>query len=255
MAYRNPAFVARHLGAEVGVSGITSSTTAAGQGVERLIDYRLGANMKFNAAAANQFVQYDLGNDQTASRLIIPAGHNLSGASYELRADGANPPTTVRASGTFGLGLADISWSPEVVARRWRLVILTSGQWEFGEMWLGRRRQTSTGVVQGWEAPWSVPQVRREFPARSAVLIEGPARRRWGIEHRALAGTDLDIYDEVLVRDGLPFWFFPPDDVIVTPLLMLLDQGTGERTQDSPEPRSSEGPTYTAKLDMTEQLE
>lgn len=252
MAYRNPAFIARHLAAEVGVSGITSSTTAAGQGVQRLIDYRLSVNMKFNAAAANQFVQYDLGGDQTASRLVIPDGHNLSGASFELRAGAANPPTTVRASGSFGLGLNEVSFS-EVVARYWRLVILTSGQWEFGELWLGHYRQTATGPKPGWSLPVYTPAVVRSFSTREAVLISGARRRRVELEHVGLSGTDLAIYDQIVALGvSAPFYFYAPDDTLGPLLVRLIDDA--DRAQDHPAPSVvSPGPTYTVKLRALEQ--
>lgn len=250
MAYRNPAFLSRHFAAEAGVGAITSSATAAGQGVARLIDYALSANMKFNAAAANQFVELDFGAAQSLSRLIIPPGHNLAGASYEVKRGDSSPPAITAASGAFAAGLNDISWT-EISRQFWRLTITTSGQWEFGELFFGRYQQTATGVAHAWKAPWLTPVVRRELPTREAILVEAPARRRFELSHEGLSSGDLAIYDELLmVGVGAPFWFYPTDDAIAGPLFMLLEDD-GDREQDHPAPQVAVN--YQVKLALREQ--
>lgn len=257
MAYRNPAFVARHFMAEAGVSAITSSATLAGQGVERLIDYRLAANMKFSTTATGLFVEVDFGADQSLDRLIIPAGHNMAGANLRVFANDTSPANGggsifVHNEASAGAGLLDFSWAT-VTKRYWRFISPTSGQWEFGELWFGQRQQTSTGPRIGWELPLFTPAVVRSFATREAVAIAGPSRRRMNLEHAALSGTDLAIYDEVLALGvALPFYAYAPDDTLADPILMRLVEDGG-RTQDHPIPKATAGPSYTVRLRALEQ--
>ena len=251
MAYRNPAFLVRNRVADAGAAAISSSATATGQGKERLIDSRIAKLFRFNAAAANQFIEVDLGSALSINRMVIPAGHNLSGCAVELRADTTPTPTTVRDSFTAGSGLIDRTFGP-LSFRYWRIVFTTSGQWELGEFVLGSYAQTADGIAQAWTAPRLSPVTVREFPSREAVLIEAAVRRRFELTHEGCSSADLAIYDEALDRGvGRPFWFWPPDDALASPLFVRLE-GDGEREQDSPNPKGT-GPTYKVKLAMREQ--
>jgi len=257
VAYRNPAFISRHYGAEVGVAAISSSVAAAaGFGKERLIDYRLGNNFKFSTVAAGHWVEFDLGalGGVAVNRLIMPAGHNLVGITINTKSGASSPATTSRGSTNAGAGLSDFTLT-ESTDRYWRIEfgVAASDDWEMPELWLGRYRQTTTGIVQSWEAPWLSPVVRREFPSRESMLVTAPARRRWELEHKGLTGTDLAIYDELLpLGVGVPFWFYPPDDAVTGPLLMLLEDD-GDREQDHPVPNGAAGPSYEVSLAMREQ--
>jgi hypothetical protein len=251
VAYRNPAFLVRNRVADAGASAITSSTTATGQGKERLIDSRIAKLARFNASAANQFFEVDFGSAVSIDRMVIPVGHNLNGCSVELLADTTATPTTVRDSFTAGSGVIDRSFGPHSY-RYWRIKFVTSGQWELGEWVLGDYQQTAEGIVQEWSAPRKSSVRVKEFPSREALLIEAAVRRRFEMTHQACSAADLAIYDEVLDRGvGRPFWFWSPDDSLTSPLFVRLEDDA-DREQDSPNPKGT-GPTYTVSLAMREQ--
>ena len=250
MAYRNPAFMVRHYGAEIGTAGITTGfATATGQGVSRLIDYRLATNMEF-AAAETHWIQYDLGaSPPPANRLIIPAGHNLYG-NLVLKSGATSPPGTTRVFQDAPASLIDFSWS-EVTARYWRLEFGQVDQWEIPELWLGQYQQLTTGPRPTWDLPVHTPAVIRSFATREAVLVSSPRRRRLALEHTALAGADLAIYDAVLANGvATPFYCWLPDDALATPILFRLTDD-GERTQDHPRPQAAL--SYTVRLRALEQ--
>ena len=252
MAYRNPAYLVRNRVADAGAGAITNSTTASGQNKDRLIDSRLAKLARFNAAAANQFFEVDFGAAVSINRMIIPAGHNLAGCDVELRAGSATNPASVIDSFTAAAGFIERTFGA-ASHRFWRIVFVTSGQWELGEWVLGEYKQTADGIAQAWEAPRKSPVVVREFPSREATLVEAPVRRRFELTHEACSATDLAIYDELLDRGvGRPFWFWPPDDALsAVPLFMRLEDDGG-RPQDHPNPKAS-GPTYSVQLRMVEQ--
>lgn len=251
MTYRNPAFLVRNRVADAGAAAITSSTTATGQGKERLIDSRIAKLARFNASGANQYFEVNFGAAVSIDRMIIPVGHNLNGCSIELRADTTATPTTVRDSFTAGAGLIDRSFAA-ISYQYWRIVFVTSGQWELGEWVLGDYQQTTEGIAQAWQAPRLSPVKVREFPSREALLIEAAVRRRFEMTHEGCNAADLAVYDEVLDRGvGRPFWFWPPDDALASPLFVRLEEDGG-REQDHPVPKAS-GPTYTVRLVMREQ--
>jgi hypothetical protein len=257
VAYRNPAFIARHYAAEKGVSFITTNHAAAtGFGKERLVDYRSSTNFKFAASQSDHWIEFQLFNPEPGppvNRLIIPAGHNLSGSTVTVKSGSVSNPGSTRASGVAGSGLFSLSWAEqsESESRYWRIEFSGSGQWELPELWLGRYRQVATGPRPAWELPLYTPAVVRAYASREAVLLAGPSRRRFQLDHVGLAGTDLAIYDEVLALGvALPFWFYAPDDALADPILMRLSED-GERTQDHPSPQA--GPTYTVRLRALEQ--
>ncbi len=252
MAYRNPAFLVSNLVAVASAAAISTGTAfASGLGKERLIDYRLGPLTQFSAAAANQYLEVDLGSAKAVNRLIIPVGHNLSGCSVELYGDTTANPTALRDSFTATAAAIDRTFA-SATFRYWRLKFVTNGQWAIGEWVLGAYAQTTSGVVQGWEAPYQSSVVKRSYPSHETTLVEAAARRVIKMEHKAVPSADLAIYDALLaVGVGVPFWHWPCDDSLSSPLLMLL-QDDGQRTQDSPAPQGT-GPTYTIGLEMIEQ--
>lgn len=251
MAYRNPAFLVANRVAVAGAAAISSSTLATGEGKERLVDGRLARLARFNAAAANQFLEVDLGSALSSNRLVIPAGHNLSGCSIELRAGAATNPATVIASVTpASSALVDVSFGA-ASHRFWRLVFITSGQWALGEWVLGTYAQTTTGVVSTWGNTIREPVLVETFPTREASILEGPARRELALEHRALTGADLATYDAVLASGrSSAFWHWPVDDAL-GPLLVKLSDAP-RREQDSPNPKGT-GTTYKVALELLEQ--
>jgi hypothetical protein len=84
---------------------LTSSTALAGREVQYLADYRRERSYyQAAAAAANQFVQSDLGAGNTGSFdfIWIDRGHNLWSTSLQAYAGANNVALTVPAVGTVG---------------------------------------------------------------------------------------------------------------------------------------------------------
>jgi len=257
VAYANPAFATRHLGAEVGVAAIeTKYATVAGFGKERLIDYRGALLMRFSASQSDHDIELDRGAGFDAtqwSRLVIPAGHNLAGTTIEVYSGASSPAATLR--GTFagvGSGWLDLAFTA-AADRYFRIEFTTAGTWELGELWITTRAETATGIVQGWRPPYRTPAERIEFPSREAVSLLATPRRRFLLEHRGLVEGSADelVYLGVIQTGvGKPFLFWEPS-VGATPWIALLEQD-GERTQDHPQPRTQVA--YTYGLALREQL-
>jgi len=254
VAYQNPAFVIRHYGSEIGVGAISSSVAAAaGFGKERLIDYRLANNFKFSTSAAAHWIEYDMNalGGATINRIIIPAGHTLSGLTLTVKSGASTPPTTTRGSAVATAGMFDLSLTSST-DRYWRLEFSGTGQWELPELWLGFYEQTTSGPTPQWENSRLSPAVVEPYMTREAVLVAGPSRRLFTIEHQWLVlPGDGTIYGNLLLRGFFaPFWFYPTDSVFGGPFLVRLTEDGG-REQDHPVPQIAM--TYTVKIRMLEQ--
>jgi len=257
MAYRNPAFLPTNRVAVAGASAIsvlTGAAFAAANPKERLIDGRISRNAKAASAGAWE-IGVDLGSSISCNRVVVPVGHNLSGATVQVYTYTAfGPPTgsVQRASVVAGAGAIDISFAA-VASRYWSLYVPTvTLAWELPEWILGTYAQTSTGVVSTWGVSIEEPVLVAPFPTREATVLEAAARRTLSLGHRALAGADLAIYDDVIALGrSRAFLHWPVDDSLASPLLVKLE-GRPTRDQDSPNPRGT-GPTYRVELEMLEQ--
>jgi hypothetical protein len=262
MAYQNPIYCTRHILAEaVGRSAgnlTHSGTVETGYSKLNLGDYRPSSLFKWDAAAANHWIKINRGvtGGLDVTRMIIPAGHNLSGAAWTLQSNTSDSwPGTTRASGTFGSGVISETCTPPSGNQWWRLDISTSGQWELGQLVLSNAFQT---VYRGVDVEFEARQVAslREmpFPSREATLAMAALRWFYSVSYRALGTTDLSLLDATIEGSGAgltPFYFYPPDSTL-DPLLMKIRDYT-RRRQDHPNPKGG-GFTYEMAFTMIEQI-
>lgn len=261
MAFQTPRIYSRHILRAAGSGNITSSAVAAGFPLARLLDDQTKRLFKFNAAAANQHVTVD----QTAAplecdNLTIPAGHNLGGATLEVRssADPASWPGTLRATKTVSAGSALI-WRDfsAFTADHIRVQIVTSGQWQFGELVLSNLNAFTLGPK-----PRFVDSIVSNFGQARMLSgevfrnIRGSAQRVIEIEWTRLDSTvqaDIDAIASDTQNGVLPIYIGSPyDDKVRLPVRIV--EGLIRREQDSPNPAGI-GIEETLILRMREALE
>lgn len=258
MSYRNPAWIARNLVAEAGVAAISDNngdlTTSA---KAALIDYHLTDLAVFDAAAADHWIQADLGTaGETWNRLVIPAGHNLDGATVEVLSGATTTPATSRGSVVVsGASLIDLSLT-ENTDRYVRVTFSTNAAHELGELWIGRYRQlTGDGPAPEFQNGYQSANLVSEFPNREGVVVQAPARRVFTLLHpwTVQSTTDYAITEEVIaIGTGVPHWYYPPDDVDAGPFLVLMTRDV-DREQDHPVPQRER--SYTLRgWNMLEQV-
>lgn len=261
MAFQTPRIYSRHILRAAGSGNITSSAVAAGFPLARLLDDQTKRLFKFNAAAANQHVTVD----QTAAplecdNLTIPAGHNLGGATLEVRssADPASWPGTLKATLNIAAGSAltfrDFS---AFTADHIRIQIVTSGQWQFGELILSKLHAFTLGPK-----PPFVDTVEPNFGQADMLSrevfrnIRGSAQRLLEIEWGRLDSTvqaEIDLIASDTQNGVLPIYIGSPyDDKDRIPVRIV--DGLIRREQDSPNPAGT-GIDERLILKMREALE
>jgi hypothetical protein len=256
MTYRVPSFSSLHAAADAGIAAITSDNEHASFPLDNLIDYRNSSLFKFSTAAVDHWIKIDRAAvGENINRIIIPAGHNLDGATLSLQyaASDSWPGTVAEGWTQSGAAIIDRTLDDDSTARWWRLSITTSGQWEIPQLWLTRKRTPTRGPDPDW-GRYKVSGVRTvAFPSRTASLSLGPVRVQYRMKWNHLDSTDLTIFDELLAEVGvdlLPFYIDPPDDNDDALLVKIVGRVTLD--QDSKNP-ASDGPAYRAQFTMLEE--
>jgi len=251
MAYANPAFGILHAGAVAGFGAITpKNAMAAGQGVERLVDSRTALLAKFAASAPDHDVEVNRGTGtlEAVDRLWIPAGHNLSGSTVTVFSGASSPASTNRGSVVATSAAVHLAFTSNT-QRFVRVAFSGTGQWEMGELWITRYRQTVRGIDPGWEAPVSVPTVVMHFATHESTALLGPPRR---IFHVTFHDVEEGSADATLLGDvanlgrAAAFLFWPPSSGALPFIARLQDDGS--REQDSPAPLLKLGHEYGFRL-------
>ena len=262
MAYRSPALIFLHALRTAGAASVTVSNEQAGFTKERLLDDRGGAPFRFNTTAANHFVSVDRGaattGDERIDRLIIPAGHNLSGASVEVLASTTGAfggEETTEHSFTAAAGVIDESFTA-VEERYVRLNIVTSGQWEFGELVFSKTRAPTRGLEVNFADPKQANYVEATMVTRETYrTVRGPAQRAFLIAWPFLDDTDRTIFDDwdtETLAGARTFWFLSPDDADTVLPMKLVD--FYERENASPNPTAT-GIRPTVRMSLLEAIE
>jgi len=257
---RLPRFVFLHAARAAGLASVTcSAASVAGFPIVRLLDGRANALAKFaSGAGVTWTVNRGAAGLEAVDRLLIPAGHNLAGAtSIEVTSDdssGFTTPTTLLAAVAVAAGQIDKALAPST-EQYLRMTAAGTGAWELGELWLGRTRAPTAGVFDPhWHDPTLPSLVRHEFPSgESAVLELGDPKHTWRIEHSWLAGADLAVYAELAAAIGYGrdvFYLDPPDDAEPARLVEL--SAAPDREQDAEVPLVEL--TYTYRLALAESL-
>lgn len=258
MAYQNPTLMFLHAGRDAGASAITVTDEASGFPKARLIDDRQKALFKFNTSAANHTIDIDRGAEglEGIDRLLIPTGHNLSGATVTIQADTVSNFATPTAlgSGAVPAGLILFGFGTNT-ERYLRVKIETSGQWELGEVIWTHTRAVTLGVVHRFsDRPEPNFAETTLKGAETFRQIDGPTQRRIVLEWARVSGSDLAIFDDLVSTTqagALKFWIDGPDDSL--PIVQVRAADGIPRTNDSPIPLSEI--TERISLDLLEAIE
>ena len=262
MAFRLPRYSFLHALRAAGSSALTVSVAeVTGFPKVRLLDGMHQPLAKFVSGAGVTFtLDRGAAGLEVIDRLILPAGHNLAGATtIAVTSDdnsGFTTPTTMLAAVAVAAGQIDknLTGSTE---RYVRLTVAGTGAWELPELWFTRYRvftDTQNALDPKWADQYVPSLVRANFPSGVTATLElGDPKRAFEFTHRKLSGADLAIYDELAaaIRYGRDaFWIDPPDD---TELPVCMEcAAVPTRTQDHPIPVS--GTTYTYDVSWIQSL-
>lgn len=263
MAYRNPRFYFEHALRRAGAASIGGTSFDASYPLARVYDSAISRNGKFGASAANQYVKLDrgagFGSLDDPDTLIIPSGHNLGTATLEVRHHTSDPPDgvtgTTRYTGAQAAGLRVLTFTGDWSFRYGSITVTTSGQWEFGELWLTKLRTTTTASPDpDWTDGWLANMVETKMRSAETYRLElARPLRYFRFRYHALSSSDLAVFTDMQVttRDGLyPLWVDPPDDTETTLFMRII--GGMEFKQDHPVPGA--GATYSLELRLVEEL-
>lgn len=256
-----PYFVWSHAGRSAGDASVTMSPAASSAMPKyRSLDGFGQSLAQHGSSSGAAYWQVDRGTGtlEAVDRLLIPSGHNLGAQTVTVASDdnsGFTTPTTL-ASFTSAAGLIEQSLTSST-ERYLRVSFGGTGQWEYGEMWLGRTRTPSSAVVvdPAWKrAPLSNVTVQRFPTGVQGSVVNGPDQRTLGMTLRWVAGADATLVEDMIAACGgakSPLWVAGPDDAVPTTLMWLAAVSAWE--QDSSVPQAT-GPTYTVQLELTEAL-
>lgn len=222
MAYRNPIFYLDNAGTRRNATGGSAFNPSFPR--ERLFDNSPAKIARFNVDQADNAISVDQGTGGpfTLDTAIIPAGHNLDGATIEWE---TSPLSAVWSSWgtTVVSGDGVIFQSLPSTTERWiRARIATSGLWEFTELYFSLARTPVRGPDPAWRRPDIEPVDGAEGPYRFSVVRLAPNRRVWRMTWRRTrpeAAND----DEALFRDlramspDSPFYWANPEAAAADP--------------------------------------
>lgn len=243
MAWRNFRLAFLHALREAGASAIsTANAVATTQPVERLFDGRHGVNFAFDSSESDHDIVVDRGaSPEAIDRMVIPAGHNLDGATLVLEGDttsGFSTPTSL-VSEAVAEGLIDIDFSSNS-EQYVRLSFTGTGQWELPELWLTRTRTMAAGPEPIWgdELRHNALYFSKAGGEDAAVELSA-SRRAFSFDLRSLPAADDSLIQELIAAVGVsrPFLLDPPfDDEPVRKMRIDFDV---RATFDNPIPASN----------------
>ncbi len=257
MAYRNPQFVFLHSWRDAGSSNITTSSESPGFDIERIIDDQSGPLFKWLISDPTNDMEVDRGAGtlEAVDRLLIPSGHDITGnLIFETSTSGVFAgEETQRVNIIAAAGVINESFTS--TDDRYHRFRVPNQQSKFGELFVGRDRQTARGPNQQWVDQREPNLVETELRGGNIYRVKaGELRRAFSFTFSRITGTDLAIFDELVTdtQGGLhPFWFFPPDTTEAPVFVKLLT--AVNRRQDSGSPTAT-GQKFEIVLQMVEEL-
>ena len=245
MGYQIPSLSFLHAARDAGNSAITLSHSADADWPQyRLIDDHPGNLFRFDASGSGRYLDLDRGAAglEAIDRLLISAGHNLSGETLEVLSSTSGAFAGEETSlgsvvATSALVDKDLTSSTD---RYWRMTISGTGQWELPDWWLTRNRTPSRGPDPQYRDREKEPNERTSTtPAgHDFVLQKGSPRRVFEYRWHRVTDTDLDIFDDL--RDAIgggasaPFWIDSTDDGQTAALVRLVDLLSFEQERAHP---------------------
>lgn len=260
MTWRNPQYSFVHAARTAGAAAIsTVPGVAAGFPVDNLIDDRAGSLFKFTSSGADSkiIVNRGAGSLDPIDRLLIPAGHNITGTINLLADDSAGfpDPTTLLSGEAVATGLIDETFalnSQQFV----KINFNADGQWQIPQLILTEKRTTDRGPdpLPGWSD--QLIDNTLLFPKSSGVVAAlelGVDRRRIEYDYRVLETADELVFAELWTEcaTARPFFLDPAYDD-EPPIWVRLVEPI-ERRLDTIAPQS-DARAYFRRLVMLEHL-
>lgn len=260
MAWRNPQYNFVHAVRTAGAASITPTpAAAAGFPVDNLIDDRAGSLFKFTSSGAGSTLVIDrgAGSLDAIDRLLIPAGHNITG-TIDLEADdnaGFTSPTALLTNEAVATGLIDETFASNT-ERYLKITFDATGTWEITQLIFTEKRTTTRGPnpLPGW--PDQLIDNTLLFPKASGVVAAlelGADRRRIQYDYRVLESADELVFSDLWTEcaTARPFFLDPAYDD-ETPIWVRLVEPI-ERRLDTVAPQS-DSRKYFRRLIMLEHL-
>lgn len=259
MAWRVPRYSYRHALRTIGVSGITVSPAAdASFPVYNLIDDRASSFFKFGSSSSAAVIDGDLGaTPPVVDRVVIPAGHNLSGATITVSEDdnaGFTSPNALGTSGTLTSALVDLSFTASS-ERYVRVAVNGTGTWELPQLYLTQTNTTTRGPEQRWADTLTDNVVQFALRSGSVASLElGPDRRTFEYAYRALDATDEAIFAALWseCKTARPFLLDPAYDSEAALFVKLA--APIDRQNDREVPNAAAAPRWQRRLTMIEHV-
>jgi len=265
MAYRRPRFMYDHALRDAAAGSVTITTPDSVFDEHRLYDglIRPARSYEWGQALANHAVEVDLGAGiPTYDRLIIPAGHNLTGASYVVEDDDNSGFTsaTSLASSSFPAGTALLDIPFTASAQRYlRLRITSSGDWRMSEVYFTKVVTTDATIGRGPDPGWTDQPVTnvnltRMRSGEGYALELGPIQQHIVYEFHKITAADRAMFEALLAATSSgtqPFYLDRTDDALPPIYVRLVEQIT--MVQDRKDPKAL-GPSYTVRVAMSEEI-
>lgn len=243
-----------------------SMTPAAATGFEAyyLRDGGAAHLAKFGSSGANSRIDVNRGAGtlSTLDRLVIPSGHNLGAQTVNVygSATGAFAGEEVTLhTFTSAAGLLNEVLTTPSAHRYLRVVFAGTGQWQLGELWIGRTVTLTQGQSSAWSDPYAPNLLYYVFDSGVTGAVElGPAVRALDFSWSGVGvrdQNDITRMEGVLsdIQYGLlTFWFQAPDSV--EPLRLVRLAQPYDRTQALRNPRLAGIIAYNYTLQMIEDL-
>lgn len=257
-----PYFVLLHAGMSAGLSSISMSPAAAtSYPLHATIDGRAQSLARHGSSSSSAYWQVDRGAGtlEAVDLLWIPSGHNLGSQTVTVKASAtgafAGEETTL-ASFTSAAGQIEQTLTSST-ARYVRVGFGGSGTWEYGELWLGRKRTPSVAhLTPSWAWPKRANVETVSLPSGViAATIRGPDLQAGSLEFRWAAGDDLTLFRDMQSIAGggkRPILVGAPDDAMPT-IVAFVANDVEPFAQDSSIPQGT-GPTYTVKVELVEAI-
>lgn len=260
MAYQAVRLYFEHILKTAGASAVTVSNEDATLTKDRLHDGRISPLFKFGTSQANNWIDVDRGASPVGDdpdTLIVPAGHDMGGASVQILADSFTPPTTVRLTApSFPSGLAISPINPALTQRYIRFNVVTSGIWSLPELIYTESRELARGIVPDFHDR-DEPNFEEIITAQGEVFrtVRGVARRAISIGFEGMKAADQTILDDLLTATGagVDAFYLRPPDTAKTEVRVRI-QPPLQREQDSPSPVAT-GLEESVRIELVEVIE
>lgn len=202
MAWRNPRFDVFSLGRLSGASWSAGTAFETANPVAHIHDNRAQTVGRFNASAADQYVQLDRGvgwdTNVSAGSLFIPEGHNLDGEDLRVESDDnagfASPAALIATATTIsGTGPIHLQFDAAIksIERYIRVTFEGTQQPTLPQVVIGNLVELTRGPEPDFvEEPRANVFAFESFTGARSVLGRGTSRRRFRYRFRRVQGAN-----------------------------------------------------------------